>query len=200
MILVGAGGQALEVYDISLALGKTNDLEAFDQDMQKLSFRGRYSILHDPEALLGTAFCLGIGSPSARKKIYELLMARGKSHVALRGDYSLLSPSASFDQADIFHRCFIGPEVHLGIGCLINSGAQIHHEVKVGHFSVINPGEILLGASQIGDFCAIGTHAAILPGIHIGNHVTIGAGAVIIRDVEDGQTVVGVPGREVGGQ
>jgi sugar O-acyltransferase (sialic acid O-acetyltransferase NeuD family) len=195
MILAGAGGHALEVYDILDSLAYLEELEVFDHNTQKIFFRKRYSVTHQLEDLSSTDFCLGIGSPIYRKKFYDQLLQAGKKHVALRGSQSVISPSAQCAEADIFHLCFIGPETSIGKGCLVNTGAQVHHEAKVGDFSVINPGAFLLGTVQVGEGCSIGAHATILPGIKIGNHVTIGAGAVIIKDVPDGVTVVGVPGR-----
>ena len=31
---------------------------------------------------------------------------------------------------------------------MVNSGAQVHHEVKVADFTIINPGVFLLGAGR----------------------------------------------------
>lgn len=198
MILIGAGGHALEAFDILKSLEKTKNLEVYDQDLKKEVFYGTHQVKHTFEKLIAEEFCLGIGTPKYREQLYQLLKNQGKSFFPLRGFNSVISPSAQLDQADVFHHCFIGPEAQIGVGCLVNTGAQIHHEARVGNFTVINPGAFLLGAVQVGEGCSIGAHATILPGIKIGNRVTIGAGAVIIRDVEDGQTVVGVPGRAVG--
>jgi sugar O-acyltransferase (sialic acid O-acetyltransferase NeuD family) len=197
MILAGAGGHALEVYDILTTEGKLEQLEVFDQDLTKKFFHRTHPIFHEAEKLESAEFCLGIGSVVARKYLYELLNHLGKMHFALRGLNSVISPSAQLNQVDIFHQVFIGPETQLGIGCLVNTGAQVHHEVKVGAFTVINPGAFLLGAVRVGDSCSIGSHATILPGIRIGNGVTVGAGAVVTKNVPDGLTLVGVPARVV---
>ena len=45
----------------------------------------------------------------------------------------------------------------------------------------------------------IGTGASILGNIQIGDQVKVGAGSVVVRSVPDRSTVVGVPGRVVGG-
>lgn len=51
----------------------------------------------------------------------------------------------------------------------------------------------------IGDGVVIGTGAKILGNIRIGDHVKVGAGSVVVRSVPERSTVVGVPGRVVGG-
>lgn len=193
MILAGAGGHALEVFDYLRGAELIADLEVYDADPVKQCFKSSFPILHHAEDLQQDSFCLGVGTPAARASLYALLTQQGKKAHAIHHPSAEISPDSSVAEADICTHCFIGPEVHIGQGSLINVGAQIHHEVQIGTFSVINPGALLLGAVQIGNFCSIGAHATILPGIKIGNQVTIGAGAVVIRDVEDGMTVVGVP-------
>jgi sugar O-acyltransferase (sialic acid O-acetyltransferase NeuD family) len=195
MILAGAGGHALEVYDILKTARKLEQLEIFDQDLAKKFFNEIYPIIYQPDLLESAEFCLGIGSVDGRKYLYELMKRSGKVHFVLRGTNSVISPSAQLNQVDVFHHCFIGPQTQLGIGCIVNTGAQVHHEVQVGDFTVINPGAFLLGAVQVGDYCSIGSHATILPGIRIGNGVTVGAGAVVTKSVPDGVTVIGVPAR-----
>jgi acetyltransferase-like isoleucine patch superfamily enzyme len=44
---------------------------------------------------------------------------------------------------------------------------------------------------------SIGSGATILCGVTIGEGAMVGAGAVVTRDVQDGETVVGVPARVV---
>jgi len=200
MLIAGAGGHAIEILDILLENGEIGNLYFFDNQSGKKVFQNRFPVVNSFEAAKAhfekdPRFMLGVGNPEARKILYtEFQQARGVLN-AIRGSNAKISQSAQVSEADIFNFCHIGGEARIGKGCLINTGAQIHHEVQIGEFSVVNPGAILLGACQIGNFCSIGAHATILPGIRIGNRVTIGAGAVIIRDVEDGITVVGVPGR-----
>lgn len=49
----------------------------------------------------------------------------------------------------------------------------------------------------IGDYVTIYANATILPGVAIGNRARIGAGAVVTHDVEEGQTVVGIPAKPI---
>ena len=52
----------------------------------------------------------------------------------------------------MFHRCFVGPETQLGIGCMVNTGAQVHHEVKVGNFTIIKSRRISVRRGASGRF------------------------------------------------
>ncbi|MCS5489018.1 hypothetical protein [Algoriphagus limi] len=78
-------------------------------------------------------------------------------------------------------------------GCLINTGAQIYNEVKIIEFTEVNPSAVLLGKVEFDSFCSIGENITILPGIKLWDSLSI---EVVIHNVEDGKTVVGIPGRE----
>ncbi|MEB2784743.1 DapH/DapD/GlmU-related protein [Algoriphagus persicinus] len=126
---------------------------------------------------------------------YKDFTKAGGSLFSVKGTGIAYSNFAVNSEADIFNLCFIGAQTQIGKGTLINTGAQIHHEVIIREFSEVNPGAVLLGKVEVGCFCSIGANATILPKVKIGNNVVVGAGSVVTQDVPDGVTVVGVPGR-----
>ena len=202
MIIAGAGGHALELLDILIVNQMTDNLAFFDEFTDSRFFQDKYPILKtDVEVAahfkLDSQFILGIGNPKVRFSFYQRFLALGGKHVAVKGLGVVNSPSAKSKESDIFNLCFIGANTQIGRGTLINTGAQIHHDVIIGEFAEVNPGAVLLGASQVGDFSSIGANATILPKVKIGNRVIVGAGSVVTQDVPDGVTVVGVPGRVV---
>ena len=202
MLLVGAGGHALEALDILIFLGISGELQVFDQNEAIVIFQDNYRVIHSEEAvrqlfLSDPRFVLGVGNPKVRRRVYEQMTRLGGELFLLRGTQNVISGYAACSAADIFNHCFIGPNTQIGKGSLINTGAQIHHEVKIGDFSEVNPGAVLLGGVQVGDLSSIGANATILPRVKIGIQVIIGAGSVVIKDVPDGVTVVGVPGRVI---
>ena len=88
-----------------------------------------------------------------------------------------------------------------GMGVVIGETAEIGDDCTLYH------GVTLGGTSwdkgkrhpTLGNDVVIGAGAKVLGPIHIGDDVRIGSNAVVLRDVHDGATVVGVPGRVVGG-
>lgn len=200
MVVAGAGGHAFELLDILISDCKTEGLWFFDEINPISLFQGTYPILQNEEDvakafLNDPRFILGVGNPKVRHHFYERFIALGGQLVSVKGKGIAYSNFSTGNEADIFNLCFIGANTQIGKGCLINTGAQIHHEVEIGDFSEVNPGAVLLGKVQIGSFCSIGANATILPKVKIGNNVIVGAGSVVTQDVQDGVTVLGVPGR-----
>jgi sugar O-acyltransferase (sialic acid O-acetyltransferase NeuD family) len=201
MLLIGAGGHALEALDILLACGIT-DIQIYDKNEAIVSFQRKYQVIHSEEEArkaisVDPRFVLGVGNPKLRQRLYDQLTRLGGEYYPLRGKENVLSPFASFAAADVFNHNFVGPNARIGKGCLINTGAQIHHEVVIGEFTEVSPRAVLLGGVQVGALSSIGANATILQQVKIGNNVIVGAGAVVTKDVPDGVTVVGIPARVV---
>jgi serine O-acetyltransferase len=112
-----------------------------------------------------------------------------------------------------FSRTFTGIEIHPGarIGRRFfidhGMGVVIGETSEIGDDVLVYQGVTLGGTGKdhgkrhptIGDGVVIGTGAKILGNIRIGDHAKVGAGSVVVRPVPDHSTVVGVPGRVVGG-
>lgn len=201
MVIAGAGGHGLEVLEVLLKNGfSKNEILFFDQDPKKCDqFIRGIRVVSDLSEVkqhfsFSIFFSLGVGNPTFRENLFNLLSQAGGIFKALLSDSSFLSHSAS-GQFDAMPFSFIGPETEIGRGVLINTRAHVHHECKVGDFSDIAPGAILLGNSQAGKRCRIGAGAVLLPGIKIGDDVIVGAGAVVTKNFDSGSKIVGVPGR-----
>src|SRR5580698_5281829 len=112
-----------------------------------------------------------------------------------------------------FTRATTGIEIHPGakIGRRFfidhGMGIVIGETSEIGDDVLMYQGVTLGGTGHeqgkrhptIGNGVVIGTGAKILGNIRIGDHAKVGAGSVVVRPVPDHSTVVGVPGRVVGG-
>ena len=199
MIVAGAGGHAIELLDILVSQGKVDGLLFFDNITDRLDLMG-FPVLKTWDEVktainLNPIFILGTGNPQVRRMFFEFFSELGGKHASIKGKGIAYSNFTKSNQADIFNLCFIGANTVIGKGTLINTGAQVHHDVQIGEFTEINPGAVLLGACHIGDNCSVGANATILPKVKIGSNVIVGAGSVVTQDVPDGVTVMGVPGR-----
>ena len=203
MIIAGAGGHALEVYDVLVNEYPDRLLFFFDNINEKLRLLRNRPVLKSAAEIQANFetqfnFVLGVGSPETRYLLYDFLCSLGGKYRGLVGQNTVLSPDSQFTDCDIMHFAYVGASVSIGTGTLLNVGAQAHHDVIIGKFSEISPGAIVLGRATIGDFSFIGSGAIILPNVTVGDHVVIGAGSIVTRDVSDFSKVIGVPGRVVG--
>lgn len=112
-----------------------------------------------------------------------------------------------------FARWLTGIEIHPGatIGRRFfidhGMGVVIGETAEIGDDCTLYHGVTLGGTSwekgkrhpTLGNDVVIGAGAKVLGPVHIGDDVRIGSNAVVVKDVHEGSTVVGVPGRVVGG-
>jgi sugar O-acyltransferase (sialic acid O-acetyltransferase NeuD family) len=200
LVIVGAGGHALEVFDELIHLNPEhpeNNLVCYDEDFSKLRFKQNINILHTKEELNkkipgSFRFCLGIGNPQIRKNMINSLEQLGGIYLPIRSKTAMISKS-SCGVFDAMNLSFIGPDTKIGLGSLVNVGAKIHHEVILGEFVEIGPGTLVLGNATVGDFTQLGAGVVILPGVKVGKNCRIGAGSVVTRNILDGMTAYGVP-------
>lgn len=195
MVIIGAGGHALEVLnELNLA---NQPVTAFYDDIQghtKELFG--LPVLNSLEQLPHESFILGVGNPQLRRKFYEQFIA---THIAV----SVISSTAQISQLgvslgeglNLMHQVYIGPNVNIGVGALVNAKSSIHHDSQIGSFCEICIGVSVAGRCHIGNEVFIGMGALILPGITIGDNAIIGAGAVVTKDVPAGKTVKGIPAK-----
>ncbi len=86
-----------------------------------------------------------------------------------------------------------GAGVVIGETTIIGDNVEIYHGVTLGGVSS-NQGK---RHPTIKDNVLIGAHAQVLGNIVIGKNAKIGAGAVVLKDVLEGETVVGMPAKEI---
>jgi serine O-acetyltransferase len=105
------------------------------------------------------------------------------------------------------HGCILGRGMEFGGGFVLNHpiGVVINGAVKGGERVVIESGVVIGTARQgfpvkvpsLGNDIYIGAGAKILGEIRIGNNVKIAANAVVTKDVNDNETVAGIPARVI---
>lgn len=85
---------------------------------------------------------------------------------------------------------------HSGLGCVIHSNATIGENCKIQQNVTIG-GRGQHGTPTIGNNVFIGAVFTIIGGIKIGDNATIGAMTLVLKDVDENETVVGIPARGV---
>ena len=194
-VIAGAGGHASEVLDVLNEAAKQN-IYLFDDVQFETSFIYNCKVLHAVDqlkAFVSFDFVLGVGDPFLRKQFYERLIAAGGIHLPLKSASASISSTCFNSLFDSLKNVFVGPNTRIGLGALLNTGAQVHHEAEIGAFTEISPRVVVLGRAEVGSFSRIGANATVLPKIKVGNNVIVAAGAVVTQNVPDDCLVAGVP-------
>jgi len=214
IIILGAGGHARVLADALLPL----EISVFtDSNPLKVD-----SPLHHAAVLGGDDVALAYSPDDIQlvNGVGSVGIAIGKKGAALDtlGRVTLFKRfrAAGYRFLNVIHpSAIIAPDVALGEGVqimagavlqtgtsigdntIVNTRASIDHDCHIGAHVHIAPGAVLSGGVTVGDYVHVGAGATIVQGIHIGANCMIAAGAVVIRDIPAGESVIGVPAKEV---
>jgi sugar O-acyltransferase (sialic acid O-acetyltransferase NeuD family) len=195
MIIIGAGGHALEVLN-ELKQANHSISAFYDEINVHVNELFGIPVYHELDELPLESFVLGVGGPTLRRKLYERFYGERYSESVISRTVQVSDFGVQLGEGlNLMHHVFIGPNVILGDGSLVNAKSSIHHDSKIGSFCEICIGVSIAGRCTIGNEVFIGMGAQILPGVTIGDQAIIGAGAVVTKDVPAGVTVKGVPAK-----
>lgn len=208
--IIGAGGFGREALDVIEAINASPpgvewkvqgviDDAPTDLQLERLATRG-YRYLGTVDENRGNVrdgyFAIGVGSPSARQRIAELLQNWGAQFASVVHPKAVIGSELSLGNgAVVCAGVQISTNVRLGRHVHLNPGGIIGHDAHLGDHVSINPGAVISGEVTIGEGTLIGAAAVVLQRLTVGAGVTVGASACVTRDVPEGATVKGVPAR-----
>ena len=206
MIIFGVGGFA-EIVARYIGLGNVDAFTVDGDHIESLEFMGKRVV---PFEEIGEQF-----PPPDHGMIIAVTQQNGhrglmktKAEEAMKAGYWL----GSFVHAsavivghiwvmEASQNCIIGPsaiiepEVKLGDGVIVRSGAYIGHHCHLECYSYIAPRASMSGYVRVGEGAFIGNNATIRDRVTIGWGAVVGAGAVVLRDVAPGEVYQGYPAR-----
>jgi len=160
-------------------------------------FQGYPAILGSVESYVPVAddvFVCAVGDSKWREKYVKIIAAKGGEFV------NIIHPSA-----------YVGPNVKMGVGCIIcpqsvvdcdltlgnhvdiNGFAYIPHDCLLEDFVTVSPGCKLGGGTILRRGVFLGIGSTIIPHVEVGAYAYIAAGAVVIKPVPASALVAGVP-------
>jgi acetyltransferase EpsM len=80
---------------------------------------------------------------------------------------------------------YVGSQVNLGFGSIVNTGATVSHDCVIGDYANIAPGAILAGEVQVGPSVLVGMGTTINLRVKIGASARIGNGSTVKEDVPE---------------
>ena len=142
----------------------------------------------------GDRFICAVGDSQWREKYVRVIAAKGGAFV------NVIHPSA-----------FVGPNVKMGVGCVIcprsvvdcdltignhvdvNALAYVSHDSMIEDFVTISPGCHLGGRAILHRGAFLGIHSSLVPDVEIGSYTRVAAGAVVTKSLPCGVMAAGVP-------
>ena len=210
LFVVGAGGFGREVHEYAREAGAAWGGERFEiagfLDDNAAALAGHVDVgaevvgtIADVRPAEGDRYVLAVGDPRLRKRLAELLAARGARFASIVHPRAWVARETVLgDGVVVGPLAYVGPGARLGDHVLVNPQVAVAHDVHAGRWAVFSPMCAANGAVVLGDGAFLGTHATVLPGRTVGAWAYVGAGALVHRDVAPASKVVGVPARVIG--
>jgi acetyltransferase EpsM len=199
IVIYGGGGHGKMVIDLLRASGAYRIAGILDDGrrsgdnimgIQILGGQGSLNELYDQGIQQAVNAVGGIGNISVRIRIFERLASAGFACPALVHPAAYLDPSASLSSgSQVFVHAYVGCEVRVGFGCIVNTGAIVSHDCRLGDYVNISPGAILAGEVEVGERSLIGMGVTVNLGVVIGPGARIGNGATVKANVAAGTVV-----------
>ena len=132
----------------------------------------------------------GIGDMNSRIRVFHRLEAQHFEFPNLVHPTAWVEPGAKLSAGvQVFPHAYIGSDVQIGLGGIINTAAVISHDCSLHDYVNIAPGAVLAGNVSIGEGALIGMGVTINLNVQVGQGAKIGNSAVIKSDVPAGQLV-----------
>ena len=132
----------------------------------------------------------GIGDLQTRLSVYDLLAQEGFYIPKMIHPTSFIEANAVLgDGVQVFPFAYVGTDVKVGFGCIINTGTIVSHDCVLADYVNLSPGATLAGGVTLGEGALVGMRATINLGVHVGIEARIGNGATVKTDVPDGGVV-----------
>lgn len=206
LIVIGGGGYARELiqYALDLKAAGTGDGAAgyLDDGGDVLAALG-YDLpwlgsIAEHQPLADDRYLLAIGSPAGKRKVAEMLLARGAAFPPFFHPTCLVTARTSVGEGAVMGPYTgTGVDTQIGRFVTVNSYSGFGHDSAAGDFTTLSAHVDVMGYARLGSEVFVGSHASILPKVKVGNGAQVGAGAMVYRSVPAGVTVYAQPAKRL---
>lgn len=199
LIIYGGGGHGKTLIELVRAQGLYRVAGVIDDGMAPGASVLGVPVLGGAEALaspyqagvqLAVNAVGGIGNLAVRLKVFERLAQAGFEFPVVVHPRAFTEPSAQLSPGvQVFALAYIGSDVRVGFGSIVNTSAILSHDCGLGDYVNISPGAILAGGVQVGERSLVGMGVTINLEVKVGSDCRIGNGATVKADVPAGTLV-----------
>lgn len=195
ILVYGGGGHGKSLIDLIRVLGVYHIIGVIDDGIPAGQTILGVPVLGGAESLkevfqrgvrLAVNAVGGIGNLDIRVKVFQQLAQAGFTCPALVHPTAFVEASARLAPGvQVFPQAYIGSDVQVGFGSIVNTGAIVSHDCILGDYANLSPGALLAGEVHIGAGTLVGMGATINLRVKVGQRARIGNGATVKQDVPD---------------
>lgn len=197
ILIAGGGGFGLELYSYLSAdlaaversepsvVGILNDGSDCEV-LRKIPQAQYFGSIQDYQPQPGDAVTIAIGSAPARRKIAELLRARGAYWLTYIHPTALVADSATIGEGVIIcPYSIVNAGAHIEENVAVNVFCSVGHGARIGAHSVLSPYCSLSGDSVLGEGGFMGTRATLFPKVVLGSNCVVDAHSPVKQSAPD---------------
>lgn len=193
IVIYGAGGHGKSLLDLLRALGTYRVVGFVDDGVPARGEIMRFPVLGGGDVLadlqtegvrLAVNAVGGIGNVRVRKKVFRRIAEAGFVCPAVVHPSAVVEPGAVLSPGvQVFPHAYVGSQVRVGFGGIVNTGAVVSHDCVLDDFVNISPGAILAGDVRVGAGALIGMGVTVNLGVEIGTGARVGNSATVKSDL-----------------
>ncbi len=144
----------------------------------------------------GDLFVVALGCPAKKRRVVELLQARGARFATLRHPTATAVRTASIGEGVVMCPYTMAlADTRIERFATLNNYSGLGHDSVCGEFTTLSSQVDVMGYARIGKDVLIGSGARVLPKVTVGDGATIGAGSIVVRSVKPNMTVFAPPAK-----
>lgn len=141
-------------------------------------------------------FLIGVGDPTAKRRMAESLRDRGARFATLIHPTAVIGRNTKRGEGVIMCPMTMNTsDTCAGDFVTILSFSGMGHDTTVGAFSTISSHVDVMGYAELGEEVFVGSGARVMPRVKVSDRARIGANSLVMRNVKPGATVFTPPAK-----
>jgi sugar O-acyltransferase (sialic acid O-acetyltransferase NeuD family) len=200
LILVGGGGHCKSVIDVAESAGYTI-LGVLDRPEEVGKKVLGYEVIgtdDDMDKFVDIAeFVVTVGqikSPDLRIKLHKLIEQVGGELATVVSSTAHVSKYAQLGAGTVvMHQAVVNAGAKIGKGCIINTFANIEHDVVIDDYCHISTGAMVNGGASVGLGTFVGSQSVINQCAVVCERTIIASGSVVNKNIKESGIYAGNP-------